>query len=120
MTYPYIQSLRYRVIWALKNSGKSVQAVARDTGVSDASVYAWMRGDTKLRAENLEKLAQATGVDLLWLMQNRSPGEVRAETEKAPARRYEIHGEFTVQEILSLLNAMPQGIPLQIDLSSIC
>ena len=84
------------------------------------SVYEWIRGAAKPRDKNLEKLAQATGVDLLWLMQNRSPGEVRAEPEKAPSRRYEIHGEFTVQEILSLLNAMPQGMPLQIDLSSTC
>lgn len=57
-----------RIAKAIALSGKQKQAIAKECGVSGASVSQWISGDSKsMKPENLYKLAAATGFCPEWL-----------------------------------------------------
>lgn len=57
-----------RIQWAIQRSGKAKKLIAKECGVTPASVSQWLSGETKaLRPDSLFALAKATGVDPEWL-----------------------------------------------------
>jgi len=77
-----------RITKAISASGKQKQQIAKECGVSNASVSQWLSGDSKsLRPENLYALAKATGFCAMWLAIGEGPERPEDSEEGAPAQK---------------------------------
>jgi phage repressor protein C with HTH and peptisase S24 domain len=79
-----------RIARAIAMSGKQKQQIAKECGVSGASVSQWISGDSKsMKPENLYRLAGATGFNPEWLAIGEGPEKLEnaivmdAETHRA-------------------------------------
>lgn len=75
-----------RITKAINASGKQKQQIAKECGVSNASVSQWLSGDSKsLRPENLYALAKATGFCAMWLAIGEGPEKPEDAEDNAPS-----------------------------------
>jgi transcriptional regulator with XRE-family HTH domain len=69
---PYMSTLSDRIIEARLAAGLDPAELARRVGVNAAAAYQWESGATKsLKAETAIAMAEALGVDVVWLVTGR-------------------------------------------------
>lgn len=87
-----------RIEMAIKNSGMTRSAIAKLCGVSPSAVTQWLNADTNApKADNLLKLARATGVSYTWLIDGK--GEMLELNE--PSAKYSVEELAPGPEMLS-------------------
>lgn len=67
-----------RIIEARKSAGLSKAALAKACGVSWPTVNSWEKGEYAPNAENLEKIAKATGRTMSWIQTGTDNSSQRA------------------------------------------
>jgi len=67
-------SLAERIAWAVERSGKTLERLAEEVGCSHAAISQWQTGKTKqIQSDLLLRFADATGVELRWLLTQQGP-----------------------------------------------
>lgn len=68
------ETLAERIAWAVEHSGKTLERLGEESGCSHAAISQWQTGKTKqIQSDLLLRFADATGVELRWLLTGAGP-----------------------------------------------
>lgn len=99
-----LDTLAKRIAWAVERSGKTLEQLAEEVRCSHAAISQWQTGKTKhIQSDFLLRFADATGVELRWLLTQEGPRVSRHTLTEAMDR---------VAEALAVL---AREEPLQVD-----
>lgn len=71
-------SMAERISRAVSDSGKSLERLAEETGCTHSAISQWQRGKVqRIKADLLVKFADATGVEMRWLVTGQGPQRSR-------------------------------------------